>query len=91
MGKKKKHKKKNCRRGPSSMYNKERNRIISSHLKAYIDGIDNLFILEGTSEKDIKKSRKIILEACEALDNNRPEDVYNIERYCEVHEDLDDF
>ena len=37
------------------MYNQTRNNEIADHLEAYIDAIENLFILEGKKESDVKR------------------------------------
>ena len=85
MGKKKRKK----RFGPSIMYDAKRNRAIAQHIRNYVENFSSLFIIEGADQKDIKKAIKTLLKAVNDLENNNPEDVYNIERYCEEYGDLE--
>ena len=80
MGKKKKKK----ISSGSGMYDQERNKEIADHLEAYIDAVDSLFILEGKSEEEIKKARKIVKKAIKNLREGKPEKVYDASRFEEV-------
>ena len=71
------------------MYDQKRNNIIADHLEAYVDSIDNLFILEGKEESDIKEAKKIIRKACKNLREGKPEKVFNEERFYEVFGELE--
>lgn len=82
MGKKKKN---NYGTGPISQ--KQLN-IIADHLEAYVDGIDNLFILEGKEESEVSKAIKTIEKACKRLRSGEWEKVIDKERYYEVYGDL---
>ena len=81
MGKKKKY------YGNDGMYDQKRNETIADHLLAYIDSVENLFILEGKDEDDIKEAIKVVRKACKHLKEGKPEKVYNVERFEEVYGD----
>ena len=90
MGKKKK--KKNTgytERG--GMYNQKRNNEIADHLEAYVDAVQNLFILEGKKEEDVENAIKVVTKAIKNLREGRPDKVFDEDRYNDVFdEDGDD-
>ena len=73
-----------------SMYDAERNEKLADHLEAYVDTIDRLFILEGTKEKEVKKAKNVILEACKNLRNNKPNKVFSKKRYAKYMIDVEE-
>lgn len=81
MGKKKKKKQQDFYMDGDGIFNQSRNNEIADHLEAYIDAVENLFILEGKKESDVKASIKIIKKACKDLREGRPEKVFDEERY----------
>ena len=88
MGKKKKKNINSGRRGGCPISQKQLN-LIADHLESYVDGIDNLFILEGKEEGEVEKSEKRILKACKYLRAGEWEKVIDKEKYYEVYGDLD--
>ena len=70
----------------SSMYDQERNEELANHLEEYVNISTTLFILEGSREKDVKKAKKIVLEACENLRKGRPDKVFSRKRYAKYLE-----
>lgn len=79
MGKKKK--KREFYMDGDGMYNQSRNNEIADHLDAYVDAVENLFILEGKKESDVKDAVKIIRKAAKNLREGKPEKVFDEERY----------
>ena len=73
----------------SGMYDQKRNEVIAEHLLAYVDSIENLFILEGKEESEIEDAIKVVTKACKNLIEGKPEKVFNEERYDEVFGELD--
>ena len=65
----------------SGMYDQSRNNEIASHLEAYIDAVQKLFILEGRKEEDVKADIKKVRKACKHLRNGHPEKVFDPDRY----------
>jgi hypothetical protein len=65
----------------SGMYNQERNEEVANHLEAYLDAVDSLFILEGKSEDEIKKAKKVVKKAIKNLRAGKPEKVYDADRF----------
>ena len=84
MGKKKN---KNTGFNGEGMYNQERNNMVADHLEDYLDAIQNLFILEGRKESEVKDAIKTVKKAIKNLREGRPEKVYDEERFDELFED----
>lgn len=82
MGKKKK--KENGYFDGEGMYNQTRNNEIADHLEAYVDAVENLFIIEGKKESDIKDAIKVVRKACKNLREGKPEKVFDEDRYTEI-------
>lgn len=85
MGKKKK--KQNSYMSRDEMYNQKRNNEIADHLESYVDAVENLFILEGKKESEVKDAIKTVRKACKNLREGKPEKVFDEDRF---HELLDD-
>lgn len=85
MGKKKK--KQNSFIDREGMYNQTRNNEIADHLEAYVDAVENLFILEGKKESEVEEAVKTVRKACKNLREGKPEKVFDEERF---HELLDE-
>ena len=86
MGKKKKKKKSEYMDG-GGIYNQKRNNEIADHLEAYIDAVQNLFILEGKKEEDVEEAIKVIKKAIKNLREGKPEKVFDEDRFHEVFDD----
>lgn len=71
------------------MYDQKRNEVIAEHLMAYVDSIENLFILEGKEENEVKDAIKVVKKACKNLIDGKPEKVFNEERFEEIFGELD--
>lgn len=69
------------------MYNQTRNNEIADHLEAYVDAVENLFILEGKKESDVKDAIKTVRKACKNLREGKPEKVFDEDRFNEIIED----
>ena len=66
------------------MYNKKHNKMVADCLEEYIDIVEKYCILEGKKKADVKKAEKIIMKAVKDLRNNKPENVYDEERFYKV-------
>ena len=84
MGKSKKKRNTFIDEGGSGIYDQARNNEIADHLEAYVDAVENLFILEGKKESDVKEAIKIVKKACKNLREGKPEKVFDLERYEEL-------
>ena len=81
MGKKKKQKKYFM---DESIYSQQKNDEIANQLEAYVEAVEDLFILEGKKESEVKDAIKTVKKACKNLREGRPEKVFDEERYAEV-------
>lgn len=81
MGKKKKQKKYFM---DESIYSQQKNDEIANQLEAYVEAIEDLFILEGKKESEVKDALKTVKKACKNLREGKPEKVFDEERYIEV-------
>lgn len=71
------------------MYNQSRNNEIADHLEAYVDAVENLFILEGKKESDVKDAIKTVRKACKNLREGKPEKVFDEDRFNDLQEERD--
>lgn len=91
MGKKKKKKHNVYSGNGEGMYNQTRNNEIANHLEEYVDAVQNLFILEGKKEEDVKEAIKVVNKAIKNLREGRPDKVFDEERFTEIFdEDIDE-
>ena len=71
------------------LYNQERNNEIADHLEAYVDTVLSLFIIEGKKVKEVDEAIEVVRKAIKNLRNNKPEKVFNLERFEEYMMSLD--
>lgn len=84
---KKKNKYNNYYADRDGMYNQTRNNEIADHLEAYVEAVENLFILEGKKESDVNEAIKVVRKACKNLREGKPEKVFDEDRFNELLED----
>ena len=84
-----KHKKHNNHRVGDELYNEQRNNMVADTLEKYIDVINQFCILEGKNKDEVKKANKKIKKAIKNLRENKPEKVYNVERFYQYLDEHD--